>query len=153
MRYFLDCEFDGFGGPLLSIALVREDNESIYIVLEHNVEEAKDPWVLKNVVPILKSIPSPMPGMAYFVNNDRDVAELLGRFLSYSAETPMVISDWPDDIKYLCSSLITGPGKMVGVGSVAFQFIRVDAYPTKVKNAVQHNAYWDALALKALLIG
>jgi hypothetical protein len=25
VRYYLDCEFDGFGGALMSLALVRED--------------------------------------------------------------------------------------------------------------------------------
>ena len=27
MRYYLDTEFDGFGGPLLSLALAGEDGE------------------------------------------------------------------------------------------------------------------------------
>ena len=35
MRYFLDCEFDGFGGPLISLALVPEDgSEEFYAVLD-----------------------------------------------------------------------------------------------------------------------
>lgn len=32
MRYTLDTEFNGFGGDLLSLALVREDGESLYLV-------------------------------------------------------------------------------------------------------------------------
>ena len=32
MRYFLDTEFNGFGGELLSLALVREDGASIYLL-------------------------------------------------------------------------------------------------------------------------
>ena len=33
MRYFLDTEFNGFGGALLSLALVPEDGEEFYVTL------------------------------------------------------------------------------------------------------------------------
>lgn len=32
MKYYLDCEFDGYRGSLLSLALVREDGESLYLI-------------------------------------------------------------------------------------------------------------------------
>jgi hypothetical protein len=59
-----------------------------------------------------------------------------------------VISDWPDDIKYFCQELITGPGKMVDIPGITFEVVRVDAWPNKIPGALQHNAYWDAIALK-----
>ena len=37
MRYFLDTEFNGFAGALLSIALVPEEGEEFYAVLECGV--------------------------------------------------------------------------------------------------------------------
>ena len=56
MRYFLDTEYDGFGGALLSIALVPEDGgEEFYAVIEH--DGVTDPWVERNVVPFLDMVP------------------------------------------------------------------------------------------------
>ncbi len=34
-----------------------------------------------------------------------------------------------------------------------FEMHRVDAYPTMLPGAVQHNAYWDAMALRHKLTG
>lgn len=42
MRYYLDTEFNGRGGQLLSLALVREDGESIYWVSSFNFDEDWD---------------------------------------------------------------------------------------------------------------
>lgn len=64
---------------------------------------------------------------------------------------PVVISDWPDDIRYFCELLITGPGQMIALPGVRFEVRRVDAYPTTLEGAVQHNALWDACALQAAL--
>lgn len=144
MKYFLDCEFDGFGGELLSMALVREDNEARYFVLPQP-ETYRDPWVAENVAPILWDIPSPIPGMAYRVTKE-DLLNHLAAFLHQDTEIE-IIADWPDDIRYFCESLITGPGMMINVPSMTFHMLRIDAYPTTLEGAVRHNAYWDALAL------
>jgi hypothetical protein len=37
--------------------------------------------------------------------------------------------------------------------SIKFEMHRVDAYPTTLPGAVQHNAYWDAMALRHKLTG
>ena len=59
MKYFLDTEFNEFGGELISLALVREDGESIYLVYPDLPEYGA--WVKEHVVPIIWSIPSPLP--------------------------------------------------------------------------------------------
>lgn len=165
MRYFLDCEFDGFGGPLISLALVREDGESIYLVYQ---QTAKDPWVQKNVLPILWDIPSPMPGMAYELGEDQsgewqpqpraprmtpqvEGAHRIANFLK-GDDRPYIITDWPDDVRYFCGTVITAPGEMVSIPSLRFEVVRVDAYPSVVPGAVQHNAWWDAKSLMHLLL-
>lgn len=147
MRYYLDFEFDGFGGDWISLGLVREDNESIYIINTTNAKYAEESWVRENVVPILYRVPSPMPGMLYEVTSDTQAQKIIQHFLSED-ESPVLIVDWPDDIKYFCELLITGPGKMISIPQIGFCMKRVDAYPTDVKDAVQHNAWWDAKALK-----
>ena len=40
---------------------------------------------------------------------------------------------------------------MVNIPHLSFEVHRVDAYPTALPGAVQHNAWWDAMALRHLL--
>jgi hypothetical protein len=59
MRYFLDTEFNGFGGDLISLALVPEYGDREYYAVLPLPEELH-PWVARNVVPYLSSVP---PGL------------------------------------------------------------------------------------------
>lgn len=148
MRYYLDTEFNEFGGDLISLALVRDDGESLYLVYPDLQEYG--PWVKDNVVPILWSIPSPIPGMAYKLESHEEGARRIQSFLSGDPHI-VIVTDWPDDIRYFCQAIITGPGMMINIPGIVFQMLRVDAYPTTLENAVQHNAWWDAMALRQLL--
>ena len=51
MRYFLDVEFNGFGGPLISLALVPEDPDAapFYEALPC---PKPDVWVAAHVLPV-----------------------------------------------------------------------------------------------------
>lgn len=149
MRYFLDTEFNGFGGELISLALVREDGDSLYLVYPEPLDRY-DVWVQKNVMPILWDIPSPLPGMAYQLESRQDAAFRIQEFLQGDLN-PVIITDWPDDIKYFCQAIITGPGSMINIPQLSFQMVRVDAYPTILEGAVQHNSWWDARALREKL--
>ena len=145
MKYYLDTEFNGFGGELISLALVREDGDHIYLVNQDVHDMSLDPWVRDNIIPILDSSPTPpilttLKGLPYHIAS-----------FMRDDPTPVVITDWPDDIKYMCQSVITKPGEMVAIPQLTFHMVRVNAYPTNLKDAVQHNALWDALALKDLL--
>jgi len=150
MRYYLDCEFNGFGGALISLALVRSDGVSLYIVINDGVQET-DEWVYHNVMPIIDDCPVPV------VELTRAEASLAVQGLWTDGDSGdgdiHVIADWPDDIKYLCELLITGPGTMIAIPGITFEVKRVDAYPTTLEGAVQHNAWWDAMALRHLLEG
>ena len=50
MKLFLDCEFNGFGGELISMALVDENEKYFYEVLPCMNPTS---WVFNNVIPIL----------------------------------------------------------------------------------------------------
>ncbi len=132
--FYLDTEFNGFGGELLSMALVG-DGAELYL----RVAEAKDdlePWVAENVWPIMgDGIVAPVSEWGHMV----------ARFLGGHVH---IIADWPDDIRYFCQTLITGPGQMVNIPGLTFSMCRVDAYPTSLPGAIQHNALWDARALR-----
>jgi hypothetical protein len=140
MLYFLDTEFNEFGGELISLALVNEGGDRELYVATDCAEPRE--WVKQNVLPIIHCpgahanvIPPDQFGLAiaFFLQND---------------ELPTIVADWPDDVRYFCEALITGPGEMVSIPFLQFQIIRVDAYPTNLRGAIQHNALWDARALR-----
>jgi hypothetical protein len=143
MRYFLDCEFDGFHGPLMSLALVREDGEGVYLLTDH---EAAEPWVRENVVPFLLDCPQkPFRGDA------RELGDEIADFMEGDVQ-PLIVSDWPADIRYLCEMIEFEGGQMADIRTLAFQMVRCNAYPTTLPGAVQHNAWWDAMALRHKLM-
>lgn len=147
MNYYLDTEFNGYEGALISMALVKEDGDSLYMIFEKPYKI--DDWVAENVMPILQDVP-PDIWIAHIDFNA--AAPLIWRFM-HGDESPIIHADWPDDIRHFCDSVITGPGKMVPIPSLQFQVHRVDAYPTDLPGAFQHNAWWDAMALRHLLTG
>ena len=140
MNYFLDTEFNEFGGDLISLALVREDNCAFLYV----ATDCKNPgaWVAANVLPIIDA-----PGADAVLIHPTSFGRFIEDFLD-GDEYPNIVADWPDDIRYFCQALITGPGEMINIPRVAFEVRRVDAYPTTLAGAVQHNALWDARALR-----
>ena len=152
MRYFLDTEFNGFGGELISLALVRDDGEYLYLHLRtvpcyHILHEmAVQPWVALNVIPILDDCPA-IRTNAERRHWGREIQDFLA-----GDDKPSIVTDWPDDIRYFCQELIVGPGHMIqSAEQIHFIMARVDAYPTTLPGAVQHNAWWDAMALRHLV--
>lgn len=163
MRYYLDCEFNGMGGELLSLALVRKNGEWLYLVnkLASAYRTDLDPWVAKNVVPLLGEVPDKHPLMrCYQECGLSDFPQCIEHFLAGYPE-PTIIADRPDDIKYFCELMITGPGERIDTGGLEaaertgtkFEIHRVDSYPTDLPGAVQHNAFWDAMVLRHKLQG
>jgi hypothetical protein len=147
MRYFIDTEFDGHGGALLSVAMVREDGESLHVRAIDAV--ARDPWVIKNVVPLLMKHPGPDTGT--FTNN---IGSVLRRFLAKDAGEITIIADSPVDIGRFCQVFMTDPeGEWLGssYNRLFFEVQNVDCYPTSLDGAIQHNAWWDAMALREKL--
>jgi len=95
MTLFIDCEFDGFGGPLISMAIVSTDGDEWYQVL---TDQAKDPWVKENVLPKLYGLPI----------SEQGFRESLASFLrKHRGET--IVADFPCDFRYLLEK-VTMPG-------------------------------------------
>lgn len=148
MRYYLDTEFDGHGGPLLSIALVPEEGISIHI---RTFERAKDPWVVANVEPLMDDHCASVSGSVGI----NEVGAALMEFIGDDAH-PVIIADSPVDIGRFCAALSTGADggwASVDYPRVSFEVHDVSCYPTTLPGAVQHNAWWDAMALRHLLMG
>jgi len=146
MRYFVDCEFDGHAGPLLSIALVREDGASIHV---RTLEAAKDPWVIQNVETVMDAHWG--QGATNALCELNQVGANLRLFIDED-NAPEFVADSPVDIGRLCRALTTsknGGWQSCGYSSMSFRVENVDCYPTALVGAVQHNAWWDAMALRA----
>lgn len=140
---YIDCEFDGHGGPLLSIALVRSREDSLYIRVTDT--EAKDPWVVANVVPLLDHHEAPREYGLPLLEVGWGIRDFLGSGFQ------VIIADSPVDIGRFCEALSTGADggwASTGYPQMTFEVHNVDCYPTELQGAVQHNAWWDALALR-----
>ena len=135
MKYFLDTEFDG--DDLVSLALACEDGRVLYLIsLLYDDCWAYDQWVNDNVLPHLNAYPGTV------------VTDFGGPIAEFLDADPVIISDWPSDIKFFCEEICDGP-TMALPGGVRFEVVRVDAWPNDIEGAVQHNAAWDAIALRA----
>jgi len=143
VRYFLDTEFNGFGGDLLSLALVPEDGgDEFYVTLA--CEVGLVPWVEQNVVPFLDHVPV---GLVSPRLSRRDAAISTSHYLAMDPQ-PLIVADWPEDIAQFCNMLMTGPGEMVPVPALAFQLLPLGGFSTAANSAVPHNALHDARALR-----
>lgn len=133
MKMFIDCEFNGMGGQLLSIALVPEDEQFEPFYREHAVHEPIDAWVQQIVMPKMKTCG------CFRSHIQADLMAFLGQY-----DRIHLVADWPDDIKYFCELLITGPGERIDTPPLTME-IRRDL-DCDSKNP--HHALADATAMR-----
>jgi hypothetical protein len=135
MRLFLDTEFNGFGGgKLISMALVPENDSKRTFYKEIEMTDQLDPWVRENVVPHLVLIPC----------SRYEFQQALSQYL-WEVGDCTIIADWPDDIRYFCESLITGPGECLSLlHNMKFEL----DFGIEYESLVPHNALHDARAIK-----
>ena len=155
MRYFLDTEYNGWGGALLSLALVPEDGgQELYITL--NYSEPLERWVELNVVPYLDSVPEMLVSPRL---SRPDAARELSAWLMREHEAQsmahypdnveiLILADWPEDISQICGLLTIGPGSMVDVPPLKFELVQLPGFSTAANSKVPHNALHDARALR-----
>lgn len=142
LRYFLDTEYDGWGGALLSLALVPDDGEELYLTLDW--DGTLDPWVERNVVPYLDMVPDSLVSLRM---SRADAARTISHFLAGDPE-PLIVADWPEDLALFNALLVTGPGVMAEVPALRFEFRPLSGFSTAANSKVPHNALHDARALR-----
>jgi len=161
VRYFLDTEYNGFGGQLLSLALVPEDgSEEFYVTLE--CDAPLEPWVERHVIPFLDMVPEAFRTPRI---ERGAAAEALGAWLAREYETQVlirypetvaaleIIADWPEDLAHVAMLLVTGPGRMVPVPPLSLHLLPLGGFSTAANSAVPHNALHDARALRDHVMG
>ena len=163
MRYFLDTEYNGWGGALLSLALVPDDGEELYLTLDwagaggpkgggdRNPPDQtqNDPWVERNVIPYLDTVPEPLVSPRL---GRPDAARTIAHYLAGDPD-PTIVADWPEDIAQMSMLLLTGPGTMVEVPPLTFRFVALSGVSTAANSKVPHNALPDARALRDHVVG
>ena len=143
MRYFLDTEYNGFGGALLSLALVPEDGgEEFYVTL--SCDAPLDPWVERHVIPFLDMVPESLVSPRL---SRPEAAGALAAWLAHD-EAPDIVADWPEDVAQFCNLMVTGPGDMVDIRHLTFRLVPLSNFSTAENSRVPHNALHDARALR-----
>jgi hypothetical protein len=146
VRYFLDTEYNGVGGALISLALVPDDGEELYLTLQ--TDEPILDWVERHVIPYLDSVPEQLSCPRLSRN---DAAHELERYLRHD-DQPLIVADWPEDVSQFCELMITGPGQMVDIRHVTFQLMPLSNFSTAANSKVPHNALHDARSLRDHLV-
>lgn len=137
-RLFLDTEFNGFGGELISMALVSDWGAEWYQV--RKMTSAPGEWVSENVIPKLDKLP--LEGYEFRAS--------FSSFIS-AFDGCEVIADWPADFEHFCA-LLSGVGAEAGFSiplECSMRLIRGgDFTPDN-----PHNALSDARALRDWYLG
>jgi len=141
-KFYIDCEFDGHNGPLLSMAVVG-DTDSIHIEV---IAEAQNTWVLQNVIPLMDRHKATDEVCCTSLSVGDEVLAFIGERLNGAK----IVADSPVDIARFCQAISTDiHGNWNSVdGDLNFEVHDIACYPTDLPGAVQHNAWWDAMALK-----
>jgi hypothetical protein len=132
---WLDTEFNGFGGALISLALVDEAGASVYFALPC---DDPVPWVAANVVPVLGIVPT-----------TRRAAQASVRMFLHRFARATIVSNWPEDIKHFCAFMVDGPSECLAVPPLTFE-LRMDLGATADWSSAPHNALQDAIALREI---
>ena len=135
MRYYIDTEFNGTEGQLLSIALVRQDGAHFYEVL--HAHELIVPWVTENVAPFFAQEPV----------SRLQAVKKLQKFLRKDDGPHVFIADWPEDIAHFNRMLLRDHGKRNDPFRYACLLLHMPHFDTALASRVPHNALEDARAL------
>ena len=133
MKLFLDCEFNGFGGELISMALVDENEKYFYEVLPCMNPTS---WVFNNVIPILNKQAIDL----------KEFKENLFNFLNHY-ETIHIVADWPEDFSLFLTTLMLQQGVCMTTPKLTMELWQSDTNLT-IDSEIPHNALQDAFALK-----
>ena len=140
MRVFIDCEFNGYRGDLITMALVGEDGREGYWLMPTNPTIITD-WVADNVAPVIYS------GVHPLYTPHTELPHKIAAFLA-PYDSVHLVADWPDDARFFCEYLITGPGERVDTPPLTIEIVRDDA-----DSAVPHNALHNARGIRDMFLG
>lgn len=135
MDLYLDTEFDGHTGSLISLALAAPDGEHWYGIFEN---AAFDPWVREHVQPKLYTMNPTVQG------NRAVLRSSLKEYL-FACPGCVIWADWPADFAHLMRAMCGVSYAESFMIPCSMQLIVTpDGEP---KPEIPHNALSDAIAL------
>ena len=140
---FIDTEFNGFGGELISLGIVPQDRTlpEFYVVIEMATQPVE--WVAEHVMPFLGDTLPVSREMAA-----RELASYLRRVAACNSSRPVLVADWPEDFAQVMNLLILGPGQMASTVDFDCAYRSCVGFNTADHSAIPHNALEDARALR-----
>lgn len=136
MRYFVDAEFNGYGGELISLAAVPETNGSPHF---YQAIGCQKPilWVRTHIIPVLQVAP-------------RSKGEVAHNFAHYLEPdpAPVLISDCPESLAHAVLMLTDGRGGRLLQARVRTELLPASDFSAVAHSETPYNAYRDAIALK-----
>jgi hypothetical protein len=132
---YIDCEFNGWMGELISFAMVADDGGEFYSVLPE--PRTWDAWCFDNVFPVLGKPP---------VASRADFRLAFLEFLR-GYRNPTIVADWPADLFYFFQVMLgTGHEESVLLPCQT-RLVSCD-----YASVTPHNALEDARAIRAALL-
>jgi hypothetical protein len=135
-RLYIDCEFNGWMGELLSFAMVADDGAEFYSVLPE--PRVWDKWCFENVYPVLNH-----PSVASYADFRLAFIEFLRGY-----RNPTIVADWPSDLYYF-NKVLLGNGHDESVLIPC----RQELVGCDYSSAIPHNALEDARAIATAIRG
>lgn len=132
-RIYIDCEFNGWMGELISFAMVADDGEFYAVLPEPRVWDA---WCFENVRPVLGKVP-----VASYADFRLAFLEFLRGY-----RNPTIVADWPADLYYFNKVLLGKNHEESLLIPCRQELVSCDYV-----SAVPHNALEDARAIKIAL--
>ena len=142
MRYFLDTEFNGFGGDLISLALVERHLLGTELYIMNKEAVISDSWVRENVEPYIDI------GTPVICCGEEFMARELKEYLDDAMDPDSIdiIADWAADFQHF-SNLLAHIGRLGGFKeTIECTMSLINTPPLSPK--VPHNALSDARALR-----
>lgn len=143
MKFYLDTEFNGHGGELISLAIAGEDGKHWY---GYWGEPAPlEPWAQEHIMPHIMSGHRPCnlsPTSVIAIPDRKLFRASLYEYLASRAGN-IFYADWPDDFAHLMR-IMSGPSyEQSWIVDIGMQLL-TESDP---KPEVPHNALSDAIAL------
>lgn len=144
MNLYLDTEFNGHGGDLISLALAAPDGRHWYGIKLKPMAEYLHPWVAEHVIPCLDQTGVPAHQFT-MVRGPSFFRASLREYLMSRKANLTIYADWPDDFVHLLQAM---RGDSYDESWMIPCDMRLIVTPDgEPKPEVPHNALSDAVAL------
>lgn len=136
MRYFVDAEFNGFGGELISLAAVPELSGPAPFYQAIGCQRPAL-WVRTHIIPVLQIAP----------RSRAEVAHLFSTYLENDPK-PLLVSDCPESLAHATLLLSDPRGQRLVRSRVQFELLPASDFSASAHSETPDNAYRDAIALR-----